>query len=130
MQKYVRNMQYKRCRGICTNMQMRYMQYMSMISQNMSIYNICILYADIFVICLNMYRGKYALICKLKNVEICMKYAAICSTNYYQICRKCQELYKYANNKYPIYVHNKLKYAEICKKICTYMQTYHMHNLA
>ena len=116
MQEYARNMQYQRCRGICTNMQMRYMQYMCMISQNMSIYNKCIVYADIFVICLNMYKGKYALICKLKNVEICMKYAAICSTNYYQICRKCQELHKYVNNKYAIYVHNKLKYAEICKK--------------
>ena len=29
------------------------------------------LYAEIYVICLNIYKGKYALICKLKYSGIC-----------------------------------------------------------
>ena len=40
-------------------------------------------------------------------------------------------MHKYANKKYATYVHNKLKYAEKCKKnFCTYMHTYHMHKYA
>ena len=50
----------------------------------------------------------------------------ICSPNMQEY-----EEYALANKKFATYVHNKLKYAEICKnKICTYMQTFHMHKYA
>ena len=52
---------------------------------------ICILFADIFVICLNMHEGKYAIICIFKYAEICTKYSAICSTKYAGICTNKQK---------------------------------------
>ena len=80
---------------------------------------ICIMYADICVICLNMYESKYAVICRFK-------YAEICSTKYAGICTNQQ-----IGNMQYICVHNKHKFAKICKtKICTYMQKYHMHKYA
>ena len=39
-------------------------------------------YMLICVICLNIHEGKYAIICRFKYAEICMKYAAMCSTKY------------------------------------------------
>ena len=46
----------------------------------------------------------------------------------YQYCRN---MHKYVNKKYATYVHNKLKYAKICKnKICTCIQTFHIHKYA
>ena len=72
-----------------------------------------------------MYKDKYALICKLKYEKILHE---ICSNVQYTICKN---MHKYANKKYAIYVHIKLKYAEIYKnKISKYMQTYHMHKYA
>ena len=77
---------------------------------------------------MSIQKGKYAIICRFKYAEICMKYAAICTIMQYTICRN---MHKQANKRYAIYVHNKHKYAKICKnKICTYTQKYHMHKYA
>ena len=52
----------------------------------------------------------------------------ICSNMQYKICKN---VHKQANTRYAINVHNKHKYAKICKnKICTYMQKYHMRKYA
>ena len=49
----------------------------------------------------------------------------ICNNMQYQIS---WNMHKYSN---ALSVHNKLKFAKICKtKICTYMQTYHMNKYA
>ena len=61
-----------------------------------------------------MHNGKFAMICKFKYAEICTKYATICSTKF------ARNMCKYANKKYAIHVHNKPKYAQMCKtKICS-----------
>ena len=38
----------------------------------------CVLYAQICIICWNMHKYKYAIIYKFKYSEICTKYAQIC----------------------------------------------------
>ena len=73
-----------------------------------------------------MLKGKYALICQLKYAEICTKkYAAICSIKYAGICTNMQ----IRNMQHMCIISsNMLKYAK--NKICTHMQTYHMHKYA
>ena len=66
------------------------------------------------LLCFKMHNGKFAMICKFKYAEICTKYATICSTKF------ARNMCKYANKKYAIHVHNKPKYAQMCKtKICS-----------
>ena len=49
---------------ICTNMQMRNMQYMRPLPKiGINIH----LYADMSDICLNVHEGKYAIICRFKS---------------------------------------------------------------
>ena len=55
-----------------------------------------------------MHKGKYAITCELKYIEIC-------STKY------ARNMHKYAYEKYAIYVHNKPKICITMHFICRYM---------
>ena len=70
---------------------------------------------EVCFICLYRLQGKFAIMCRFKYAEICMKYAAICSTKYAGICKNKQK----RNMQYMCIISS---YAKICKnKICTYM---------
>ena len=89
---------------------------------------------QICVVCLNMYRGKYALICKFKYAAICNEYAAICSTKYAGICTNRQirnmqymcitrsNILKYAKENMDIFANIPCGICINMHKICTNMQ--------
>ena len=127
-------MQIKICRKmheICRTKYARHMhknayeKYAIYVHNKPKIFIICILYADICVICLNMHEGKYAIICIFKYAGICrIKYAGICTNkqirNMQYMCIISINMLKYA----------KTKCAHICEnticvnmhKICINMQ--------
>ena len=135
--KYPQNMQQyavPNMQKICTNTQIRNIQNICIISpKNMHKYAF---YVQICVL--------YAWSCIRVNVPLYASEIMKCAGNMqYQICRN---MHKYANKKNALNVHNKPKYAKICKtkfahicknttcrnmhQACTNMQIRNMHKYA
>ena len=62
---------------------------------------ICVLYAQICIICWNMHKDKYAFLCKFKYAKICTKYAKtssdpIGSQEYFFYAFICIHMHLYA----------------------------------